>query len=193
MINIRELSLLSDFKYICLSDKISMGEANLDGNWIWYYDRSFSQIVNLDDHVLKIGTIIYGDENIIWQKDGTLFIREKSKDLFNTNGDIIGYLYNIENRWRNIKKEGDRHLPFKRWHKELYEIILFVAFCLLTVVGGTKGLPIGLGVSFIVSGILLIIGLIVLSSKAKGYVKEYIISHGHDDYSKILINDYLSE
>ena len=193
MINIRELSLLSDFKYICLSDKISKGEANLDGNWIWYYDRSFSQIVNFDDHVLKIGTIIYGDENIIWQKDGTLFIREKSKDFFNTNGDIIGYLYNIENRWRNIKKEGDRHLPFKRRHKELYEIILFVAFCLLTVVGGTKGLPIGLGVSFIVSGILLIIGLIVLSSKAKGYVKEYIISHGHDDYSKILINDYLSE
>jgi len=85
MINIRELSLLSDFKYICLSDKISKGEANLDGNWIWYYDRSFSKTVNFDDHVLKIGTTIYGDENIIWQKDGTLFIREKSKDIFNTN------------------------------------------------------------------------------------------------------------
>lgn len=193
MINIRELSLLSDFKYICLSDKISKGEANLDGNWIWYYDRSFSKTVNFDDHVLKIGTTIYGDENIIWQKDGTLFIKEKSKDIFNTNGDIVGYLYNIENRWRSIKKEGDIHLPFKKWRKELYEFILFIAFCLLTIIGGTKGLLTGLGVSLIVCGTLLIIGLIVLSSKIKAYVKEYIISHGHDDYSKILINDYLSE
>lgn len=193
MININELSLLQDFKYLHLSDKICKGEANLDGKWIRFYDRSSYQVVDFDDYILKVGSSVYGDDNIIFQKDGTIFINEKSKDLFKTNGDIVGYLFDIENRWRMIKKEGNKHMPFKSWRNDLYGLILFVMFCILTLIGGTMGLLTGLLSSVIVGGIIGVLGYFVLSSKIKRYVSEYIHNHEYDDYSKILIQEYMTE
>lgn len=191
MININELSMLKDFKYIHLSDKISKGEVNLDGDWIRYYDRWFCQKVNFDDFILNVGTTIYGDDHIIYQKDGTIFIKEQSKEMFKSNGDIIGYLFNIENRWSIIRREGNKKLPFNSWRKELYGLVCFVSFCLLTIVGGTKGLFIGLLTSLSVGVFIGIVGYYVLSSKIKKYVREYIRLHEYDNYSKILIQDYL--
>lgn len=192
MINIQELSKLRDYKYIHLSDKTSKGEANLDGNWIRYYGNNNYEIVNFDDYVLLSGTTIYGDGNIIYQKDGTIFISERAKEKFKTNGDIVGYLFDIENGWINIKIEGDKNLPYFTWRKELNHFILFVMFCVLTVVGGIKNLSLGLFFSLIVGITIWVVGSALLYYRNKDYVREYIREHEYDDYSRILILEFLS-
>lgn len=191
MIDNNELSILREFKYIHLSDKISRGEGNLNGNWIRYGDDMPYQLVNFGEYVLKSGTTIYGDENIIYQKDGTIFISERSKDKFKSNGDVVGYLYNIENQWRSIKKEGNKTMPFEKWRKELHQFTLFFMFCILTIVGGNKGLLIGLVSSLVLGGLIMLIGHLMLFYKTKNFVREYIRMHDMDDFSKILIHDYL--
>ena len=80
MININELSILQDFKYLHLSDKICKGEANLDGKWIRFYDRSSYQVVDFDDYILKVGSSVYGDDNIIFQRM-VLFLLMKSQKI----------------------------------------------------------------------------------------------------------------
>ena len=193
MINTYELSILRTFKYIHLSDRTGMGKVNLDGKWIKYYNGIYYQVINFDDYVLNSHTVIYGDDNIICQDDGTLFISERAKEKFNTNGDIVGYLFNIESRWIKIKREGDKKLPYNIWRKELNHFVLFVMYCVLTLIGATKTLLVGLFSSIVVGIGIWIIGDIILYYRNKDYVREYIKEHEYDDYSKILIQEYLSD
>jgi hypothetical protein len=192
MINIQELSVLREYKYLHLSDKIGKGEANLDGNWLYYNGSLSCERVNFDEYILELGTTIYGDDNLIYQKDGTLFIKEANRDQFNSNGDVVGYLFNIENKWRLIKKEGDKNSPYDTWRKEWNQLILFVMFCILTIGGGCYTLLLGVVSSIIVGVTGWIIGDIILYYRYKDYIREYIKTHEHDDYSQILIHDYLT-
>ena len=192
MTGIHNLSILREFKYLHLSDKISKGEVNLDGNWIKYNGNTNREIVNFDDYTLLSGTIIYGDDNIIYLNNGTIFISERSKEKLNNDGDIVGYLFKIESRWQIIKYEGDKKLPYYSWCKELNHFILFIMFCVLTIVGGSNNLLLGLLFSVVIGGSIWGIGDIILYYRNKDFVREYIRANEYDDYSKILIQEYLS-